>query len=126
MEIPIKMTHEQLIAICFQWHWNEFPDERRMLYGVNNNVSAGLSKRQAFIEGNKNKAKGVVAGVLDFCYILPCYNTVAYLDAKVGNDSLSTEQIDFCHKLSKRGIKWFTFSSLEEFQRIIHGLRKQP
>jgi hypothetical protein len=110
------MTHEQLCAAFFQWHWNEFPDERQMLYGVNNN-SANR------IEGNRNKAKGVVPGVLDFCYILPCYNTCAYLDAKVGNDVLSKEQLSFIEKCSKRGIQCFTFSSLEEGKKIINTLR---
>lgn len=109
------MTHEQLIAECFQWHWNEFPEERRMLYGVNNNSSS-------IIEGNRNKAKGVVPGILDFCYI--CTDgRVAYLDAKVGNDRPSEEQIDFCEKLTDRGIFWQFFSSLEEFKQIIEFLQ---
>lgn len=116
------MTHEQLIAECTQWFWNTIPEERRMLYAVNNNVSAGLTKQQQIVEGNKNKAKGVVAGVLDLCYI--CYDgRSVYLDAKVGNDTLSDEQLDFVGKLEDRGIMWFTFSSLEEFQHIINTLR---
>lgn len=116
------MTHEQLIAACTQWFWNEIPEERRMLYAVNNNVSAGLSKYQQMVEGNKNKAKGVVAGVLDLCYI--CFDgRSVYLDAKVGNDTLSDAQIDFCTKLDERKIPWFIFSSLEEFQEIINMLR---
>jgi len=116
------MTHEQLIAKCTQWFWNEFPEDRRMLYAVNNNVSAGLSRQQQIIEGNKNKAKGVVAGVLDLCYI-NFDGRSAYLDAKVGNDVLSKEQEDFCEKLDRRGIAWFVFSSFEEFQLIIKRLR---
>lgn len=107
------------------WHWNSFPEERRMLYGVNNNVSAGLSQRQQMIEGNKNKSKGVVAGVLDFCYLPPggvSYPCI-YLDGKVGNDVLSKEQEDFKAKLHKRGIPCFTFSTLKEFQTIINNTR---
>lgn len=115
------MTHEQLIAKCFQWHWNTFPEERRMLFGVNNNVSAGLTKQQQIIEGNKNKAKGVVAGVLDLGYILPY--RMAWLDAKIGNDTLSKEQMDFIEKAESRGQLCLTFSSFEEFQEIIHKLR---
>lgn len=115
------MTHEQLIAKCTQWFWNTFPEERRMLYGVNNNVSSGLSRQQQLIEGNKNKAKGVVPGVLDLCYILP--NKVCYLDAKVGKDKLSSEQIDFIKKLEDRGHTWAVFSSFEEFQTIINNLQ---
>lgn len=116
------MTHEQLIAECFKWHWNNFPWERQMLYGINNNVSAGLSPLQQKIEGNKNKSKGVVAGVLDFCYIT-FSGKVVYLDAKVGKDTLSNEQIWFCEKLTERGIMWDTFSTLEEFQKIINMLQ---
>lgn len=111
------MTHEQLIAKCTQWFWNEFPEERRMLYAVNNNVSAGLSKQQQIIEGNKNKAKGVVAGVWDLCYILP--GKVLYMDAKVGNDKLSEEQLDFMEKAQSRGIALEVFETFEEFQALI-------
>lgn len=108
-------THEQLIADCFQWHWNTYPEERRMLYGVNNN---SYNK----IEGQKNKAKGVVKGVLDFCY-LPPQGGCAYLDAKVGNDTMSEEQLDFAEKCTHRRIPTFTFGSLGEFQHIIKQLR---
>lgn len=109
------MTHEQLIAVCFQWHWNTFPSEQRMLYAVNNNSANRF-------EGNKNKAKGVVAGVLDLCYLLP--GKVAYLDAKVGNDRPSNEQLDFCQKCAMRGHLTFFYSSLKEFQDLIHQLQK--
>lgn len=109
------MTHEQLIADCFQWHWNTYPEERRMLYAVNNNSYNR-------IEGNRNKAKGVVAGVFDFCY-LPTHGGCIYLDAKVGKDMLSDEQLDFAAKCSARRILTFTFSTIEEFKHILKGIR---
>lgn len=108
------MTHEQLIKAAFEWHWNSFPDERRMLYGVNNNSTNSF-------EGNKNKSLGVVRGVLDLCYILP--KQVVYFDAKVGNDTLSLEQTDFIAKCEDRGIMCFTFSTLKEFQELIGFLQ---
>lgn len=109
------MTHEQLISQCFIWHWNTFPEEQRMLYGVNNNSVNS-------IEGNKNKAKGVVRGVLDFCYILP--KAVVWMDGKVGYDKLSDEQEDFIRKCEDRGHLCFTFSSLKEFQELVDMLQK--
>lgn len=109
------MTHEQLIAECFKWHWNEFPDERQMLYGINNNSANAR-------EGNLNKAKGVVEGVLDFCYILP--KCVVWLDAKVGKDILRSAQIEFIEKCEDRGHLCFTFSSLKEFQELILQLQQ--
>lgn len=116
MENTVRLTHEQLIAKCFQWHWNEFPEERRMLFGVNNNSW----NRQ---EGNMNKAKGVVPGVFDFTYILP--DRIAFLDAKVGKDRLSFEQLDFQEKARGRGAYTNTFSTLEEFQHIILSLQHE-
>lgn len=111
------MTHEQLIAKCTQWFWNEMVSERRMLYAVNNNVSAGLTKHQQIIEGNKNKAKGVVSGVLDLCLIGD--RRVMWLDAKIGNDRPSEEQLDFVDKCHKRGHVCAFFSSFEEFQELV-------
>lgn len=93
-----------------------------MLYAINNNVSAGISKRQQIIEGNKNKAKGVVAGVLDLCY-LHFNGRVIYLDAKVGKDIFSADQMDFIRKIVQRGHYWFKFSSFEEFKQLINTLR---
>lgn len=116
------MTHEQLIGVCTQWFWNTFPEERRMLYAINNNLTPGLNKHQQLREGAKNKAKGVVAGVLDLCYL--CFDgRVCYLDAKVGRDKLSDEQKDFIEKLEQRGHYWATFSSFEEFKILINTLR---
>lgn len=108
------MTHEQLISQCFQWHWNTFAEERRMLYAVNNN-SANTR------DGAKQKALGVVAGVFDLCYLLP--GKCAYFDAKVGNDAPSQEQLDFSDKCTDRGHLTFFFSSLKEFQDLIYALQ---
>ena len=124
------MTHEQLISKVCIWFWNTYPEQRRMLYSINNNISEGLlsyirpSQRAqaAKLEGAKNKAKGVIAGVLDLCYITP-YGFSVYLDAKVGVDKLSEEQIDFCEKLSSRRIEWRVFSTEKEFKEIIMMLQ---
>lgn len=119
------MTHEQLISSCFLWHWNSFPEERRMLYGINNNIPDEVPKHLQIRVGNKNKAKGIVPGIWDFCYLPPSgvsYPCI-YLDGKVGNDVLSKEQEDFKAKLHKRGIPCFTFSTLKEFQTIINNTR---
>ena len=119
------MTHEQLIAKCTQWFWNTYPEERRMLFAVNNNISESLlvyvpdavRQRIAEREGNKNKAKGVVPGVFDLIYIMP--QQVIVMDAKVGKDTLSEEQKDFRMKCLDRGHGAFTFSTFEEFTEII-------
>lgn len=109
------MTHEQLISYCTQWFWNEFPDERRMLYAIDNNSYDR-------IEGAKKKALGVVKGVFDLCYLLP--NQTVYLDGKVGYDKLSPEQLDFKEKAEDRGCICTTFSTPEEFKKLIYEFQR--
>lgn len=108
------MTHDQLVASCVEWMWNYHPEERRTFYAINNNSHNRIA-------GNKARALGVTAGVLDLCYILP--GKCIYFDAKVGNDVLSKEQKDFIAKAEDRGCLCFTFSSLREFQQLIYELQ---
>ena len=58
------MSESQLQAQIFQWHWNNVPAERGLLFHVNN-------KARNAIEGNRFKAMGVIAGVSDLIYLKP-------------------------------------------------------
>jgi hypothetical protein len=49
------MQEFKIQAECFQWHWNNFPDERGRLFTVNNNAPSAYA-------GSVMKAMGVVAG----------------------------------------------------------------
>lgn len=117
---PVQfMTHEQLIAECATWFWNDMISERRMLYAVNNNVSSMLSPYDQRKQGAKNKAMGVVAGVFDFCLIGD--RRVCWLDGKVGYDKPSDEQLDFMTKCQIRGHMCLFFGTLDEFQEIVYN-----
>jgi len=112
------MTEEQLQAACFQWHWNTFPHQRRMLFAINNNSA---DRR----EGNQHKAIGVVAGVSDMVYIH--MGGVAFIELKVGKNGQSPEQKEFQMIAEGRLHKYYIAKTLGEFQDIIksYNIAKQ-
>lgn len=109
------MTEEQLQSQCFQWFWNEFPEERRMLFHIDNN-----SWNEVI--GSKKKALGVCAGVSDMIYILP-WGKVAFLECKIPGGIQSDLQKDFDQKVTDREHLYLVFFSLEEFKDIINSLQ---
>ena len=56
------MSEFKIQAECFQWHWNNFPDQRGRLFTVNNNAPSAYA-------GSVMKAMGVVAGVSDMIWL---------------------------------------------------------
>ena len=104
------MTEEQLQVQCFQWHWNTYPNERRMLWHNNNN---SWSK----IAGNINKSRGVVAGVADFTLLVK--GMAIMIELKVIGGKQSEEQIEFNKRCIERGIPYFIIFSFEEFKQLI-------
>lgn len=63
MDLPVTQSEDQFQAECFQWHWNNRPNERGLLFHVN-------QKARNQIEGNRFKAMGVVPGVSDLIYLI--------------------------------------------------------
>lgn len=105
------MTEEQLQVQCFQWHWNSYPNERQMLWHNNNNSSS-------VVEGNRNKARGVVKGVLDFSLITR--SGMVYIEMKLPGEKLTPEQQTFWDKAVFRGCHCVICYSFEEFKKFIN------
>ena len=115
------MTEQQLQAQCFQWHWNTYPSERRMLYHTNNN-SLHL------VSGIENKAIGVIAGVSDFTLIIP--NRVIFIELKLPGGVQSSAQKLRMHLVQDRNHIYVVIGSdsmtgdeaFEEFKNFINQL----
>lgn len=107
------MTEEQIQASCFQWHWNTYPTERRMLHHNNNN---SVNK----IAGNRVKALGVVAGISDF--ELVTLGSVVFIEMKTAVGSLSSDQKLFKAKVESYGHIYVVIRSLDDFQNFIRKL----
>ena len=104
------MTEQQLQAKCFIWHWNTYPNERRMLFHADNNSANA-------IVGNRKKSSGVVKGVSDM--VLITSGGTVYLEFKTEIGVQSAEQRDFQAKVIERNHTYWIIRSFEQFVKLI-------
>lgn len=100
------MTEDQLQAQIFQWHWNNLPQERGLLFHVNN-------KARNAIEGNKFKAMGVIPGVSDLIYLKPG-GVPLFMELKTEVGTQSTVQREWERSITDAGYKYVIIRSLSE------------
>lgn len=105
------MSEDQLQAQIFQWHWNNRPQERRLLFHVNN-------KARNKIEGAKFKAMGVVSGVSDLIYLKPGGIPI-FIELKTETGTQSPDQKQWELQVRASGYHYVIVRSLEEFQKIL-------
>lgn len=110
IEVKEPNCEEQFQAQCIQWFWNTFPDERQMLFHVQ-------QKAKNKIEGARFKAIGVVKGVSDL--VLITYSRVIFIELKWDKGDQSKEQISFEAKVKQRNHPYFVVRSLDEFKKLI-------
>lgn len=77
----------RLQAICFLSHWNHYPQFRGRLFAINNNSLNA-------IQGAQNKAKGVVKGTADMCYLRP-EKGLLFMEFKLPGQKQSKKQVIF-------------------------------
>ncbi|MGL4631541.1 MAG: hypothetical protein ACRCVT_10080 [Leadbetterella sp.] len=111
-----NQAESKLQAECFVWHWNSFPDYRRLMY-ANHNNSANA------IQGAQNKAMGVVAGVADISY---CFaNRIHYIEFKTDSGYVSKEQQEFRDRVEKQGALYYIVRSFEQFESLINHIHTE-
>ena len=110
------MTEDQLQAKAYQWHWNNYPDQRKLLFSVPNG-----GKRHPR-EAAKFKATGVVAGVSDLIFL---YKSKCYLiEMKTEKGTQQKNQKEWETLVKSHGFDYFICRSLEQFQSIINSIIK--
>lgn len=105
------MTEIQLQAAIFQYHWNNVPLERGLLFHVNN-------KARNAIEGAKFKAMGVIAGVSDLIYLKPG-GVPILIELKIESGAQSDVQKKWELKVISAGYQYIVCRSLEDFIKIL-------
>lgn len=105
---------EKIQAQCFQWFWNTFPEERQMLFHVDNN-----SWNEVI--GARKKALGVCKGVADFVFILP-WGKIVFIEMKKPGGKQSESQKDFMNKVQDRQHYYHIIDGFEEFKQLINTL----
>ena len=116
MSQPTPQPQSELVmqAQCFQWHWNEYPDERGLLHANNNNSHNR-------IKGNQNKALGVVAGVADMEYFKG--GVLYFLEFKTPEGTQSPIQRKFQQKVESEGAKYVVIRSFEQFKEFVESVQ---
>lgn len=125
----LNSAEGKLQSTMFLWAWNAYPENRRMLFHVNN-------KARNKIEGNKFKAMGVVKGPSDLVLLAPGGRTV-WIEVKVpqvgalqaaefavqvrAGGKQSEEQQDFQRKAEAWGHTYVIVETLGAFQAVVRG-----
>jgi hypothetical protein len=104
------MSEFKIQAECFQWHWNNFPDQRGRLFTVNNNAPNAYA-------GSVMKAMGVVAGVSDMIYLSD--TGAVFLEFKDERGRQSLSQKWWQGVVEAVGYRYVVVRSVEDFQRIL-------
>jgi len=116
-QVTSGQTEGRLMQDCFIWAWNELPETRGLLcYNLNNSKNA--------IDGNLNKAKGLIAGRSDFAFY---WNRTAYfIEMKTATGNLEPVQKQWRELVQNAGYRYFVCRSLTEFQDIIRTITSRP
>lgn len=103
----VTQSEDQLQAKIFQWHWNNRPKERGLLFHVNN-------KARNAIEGNKFKAMGVISGVSDLIYLRPGGKPL-FIELKIETGTQSVQQKEWQSRIELAGYRYVICRSLAAF-----------
>ncbi len=109
----LELSHDQLQGKCLLWFRNEFLDQKYLMHA---NINNSRDKKQ----GNRRRAIGVVAGVLDLEYFRK--GILYFFDFKVGKDRFSQAQREFMDQVIAEGAICYAIRCLEEFQNIIREI----
>ena len=106
-----NISESALQAMCFQWHWNTYPNQRGLLHANNNNSENA-------IKGSLNKAIGVVQGVADMEYNINGHTV--FIEMKTVNGTQSKAQKAFQSVVVSHGFPYHIVRSFEEFKTLIN------
>jgi len=104
------VSENRLQQEVFTWHWNNVPEERGLLFMVNNQGSSRIN-------GARLKSMGVVPGVSDMIYLRPGGRPLL-LEAKTEIGKQSRRQRDWQARVEAVGYEYHVFRSLEEVKQL--------
>lgn len=106
MESEIKLQSQS-----FLWHWNNYPNERGLLcYNLNNSANK--------IQGNQNKALGLIKGRSDMVYYKK--GKAIMLEFKTETGTQSKEQKQWEQRIKAEGFEYRVIRTFYEFVNIIN------
>lgn len=107
----LEISEDRLQQQVFTYHWNNYPEQRGLLFMVYNGA---VNK----VQGAQLKSKGMVKGVSDMVYLRPGGKPL-FLELKTEKGRKSPAQKDWERKVTNAGYKYKLIRSLDEFKAII-------
>ena len=108
----MEISEDRIQQQIFTGHWNDFPEERNLLFMVHNNP-------RNKIDGARLKSKGLVAGVSDLIYLSPREVKSFYLEVKTEKGSQSEDQEDWEKLITSLGYCYKVIRSYDEFKKAV-------
>jgi len=105
----MMLSEVKIQSQIFQWHWNNYPKERGLLcYNLNNSANK--------IDGNRNKALGLIKGRSDLVYYFQ--GQAIMLELKTAKGKQSRDQTQWQELIEANGFRYLVLRSLEEFKQF--------
>lgn len=118
------MTESRLQHECFIWHWNNYPDERGLLWMNYNNPKNAA-------HGAMLKGMGLIKGVADMTYVKPsrcadCPESwpgydLTFIELKTDTGRQSSAQKEWQAQVEAVGAKYEIVRTVEEFKALVTG-----
>ena len=110
------MNEETVLQVqCFEWHWNEYPNQRGLLHHNLNNAKDGKT-------GRLYKRMGVVRGVADLEYN---YDGLTwFIELKTTSGRLSKDQEAFADKVQQNKFPYIVVRSFHQFKMLVNAIHQ--
>ncbi|AGO47848.1 VRR-NUC domain protein [Cellulophaga phage phi46:1] len=110
-QISALISEARLQQDIFTKHWNCYPDERKLLFSVNNNSHNK-------VKGAMMKSIGVVSGVSDLIYLNPRTVKPQFIELKIESGTQQDHQKDWQQLIESIGFDYYIARSVEDFNEI--------
>jgi hypothetical protein len=105
------ISEERLQQEIFTFHWNNYHQERKLLFMVHNSPKNK-------IDGARLKAKGMVSGVSDLIYLNPRIRRPQFLEVKTEEGIQSDNQKEWERIVVLQGYDYHLIRSLNQAKKV--------
>lgn len=115
----MKKDELKMQAQFFQWHWNTYPNKRKCLFRIKNEMDNFPPKKQMDIykQLSENKATGVVDGVSDMILV---DRAVYFIELKTLIGRQSESQREFQRIVEALGHVYVILNTFEKAKQFIY------
>lgn len=108
------LSEGRIQQLCFEWHWNNYPNKRRTLFSVPNEA------QRSMVTASRLKGQGLVAGIPDL--ILVTDHGAFGFEFKKPGQRQSAQQKKVEQAWIANGISYHVVTSEEQFKELIVGI----